>query len=74
MKEIVIRYKTFEERQHDYKENHDDSYLQVLIDGNPIEKLTSFSLTVNLNESLEPELTIKRLMDYPSDKKEYCAR
>lgn len=64
MKEIVIRYKTCKE----YKIPHSPrSHIEVLIDGEPLKNLKSFSIKVEAGDS-DPIYTIEKYMDYPSEK------
>lgn len=65
MKEITIRYNTYEEY---LKNNY--QFIQVLIDGKPIERLKFFSIEVDPYES-ENEYTIKQYMDFPSTDADY---
>lgn len=60
MKEITIKYNTYDE----YSKSNRRPHINVLIDGKPIERLKSFSIEFDVDE-LEPVYTIKQYMDYP---------
>lgn len=67
MKEIVIRYKTAREQ---VKEpgtfRYPGGLIQVLIDGKPIERLRSFSISLDVTD-MNPLYQISQYMDYPDD-------
>lgn len=68
LKEITIRYKTYNECLDDEKlPKCDNSSIQVLLDGKPIERLKYFSIEID-TEKIKPVYTIKQYMDYPTEK------
>lgn len=66
LKEITIRYNTYAE----YKKDDRGSHISVLVDGEPIKNLKSFSIDVDADE-LEPVFTVKRHMAFPCEDDEY---
>ena len=71
LKEIIIRFKTCSEYIETNKRNRDDkSIIEVLIDGEPIERLERFSIDLYTDE-FKPSYTIQQYADYPKEK-EYC--
>lgn len=63
MKEITIRYNTYDKYHNSWR---GEQHLEALIDGMPIDNLKSFSMKFDATD-IEPTFTLEQYMDYPED-------